>query len=70
MFDLLKDTQTSPLAQYCAKPGKTVPGSGGQEQQANLQPPLNKEAGGSSLTFFVTDCGYFYKVMSTEQFLF
>ena len=33
MLDLLKDTQNSPspLVQYCAKLGKTMPGSGGQE---------------------------------------
>ena len=45
------------LVQCCAKSGKAMPGSGGRNDQENLQPTLNKRAGGSSLTIFVTDCG-------------
>ena len=29
-----------------------------RNDQANMQPTLNKESGGASLTIFVIDCGY------------
>ena len=50
MLDLLKDTQNfpSPLVQCCAKFEKAMPGN----DQANLQPTLNKGTGGASLTIF------------------
>ena len=38
-----------------------MPGSGGQNDQAILQPTLNKGAGGASLTIFVTDCSSSYR---------
>ena len=47
MLNLLKDTQNSPslppplytLGQCCAKSGKTIPGSGGQEWPSKF--PIN-----------------------------
>ena len=33
---MLKDTQNPPLVQCCAKPGKVMPGIGGQEQASKL----------------------------------
>ena len=38
MLDLLKDAQnlSCPLFQCCAKSGKTMPGSGGQEWPSNI----------------------------------
>lgn len=52
MFELVKDSQNSPLplVQCCSKSEKAMPGGGGQ---ANLKPTLAERA---SLTVFVTDC--------------
>ena len=53
MFDLLKDTQNSPVlpALSLEKLCKAL-----EAEQANFQPTLNKGAGGASLTIFVSDC--------------
>ena len=46
-----------------------------KNDQANLQPTLNKEAGGASLTIFVTDCLQNFKkigkgFIKTQNFFF
>ena len=55
ILGLLKDTQNSLslLFKYCVKSGKTMLDSSSKNRQVNLQPTLNKRAGG--LTIFVTD---------------
>ena len=56
MLDLLKDTHNFswPLVQYCSP--KLYQAVVDRIDHANLQPILNKVAGGESLTIFVTDC--------------
>ena len=58
MFDMFKDTQNSPSSQFNAAPSlkKLYQAVVARNDQANLQPTLNKKVGGSSLTIFVTDC--------------
>ena len=50
MLDLLKDTQNVPsLEKLCQEVVA-------RNEQHNLQPTLNNDAGGASLTIFVADC--------------
>ena len=59
MLDLLKDTQNSPFPLWLnVVPSleKLCQAVVVRNDQANLQPTLNKGAGGVSLPIFVTDC--------------
>ena len=57
VLDLLKDTQTSPSPWFNVVPRleKLCHAVVVRNDQANLQSTLKKEAGGASLTIFVTD---------------
>ena len=57
MLDLLKDTQNSPFPWFDVVPslGKLCLAVAARIDQANLEPILNKGAGGASLTIFETD---------------
>ena len=57
MLDLLKDTQTSPFPWFDVVPSleKLCLAVAARIDQANLEPMLNKGAGGASLTIFETD---------------
>ena len=58
MLDLLKDTQNSPSSWFNVVPSleKLSQAVLVRNDQVNLQPTMNKGAGGASLTIFVTDC--------------
>ena len=58
MLVLLKYTQNSPSPWFNAVPSleELCQAVVARNDQANLQPALNKEAGGTNLTIFVTDC--------------
>ena len=58
MLDLLKDTQNSPSSWFNVVPSleKLYQAVLVRNDQVNLQPTMNKGAGGASLTIFVTDC--------------
>ena len=58
MLDLLKNTQnsSSPWFNVVSSLEKLCQAVVARNDQANLQPTLNKGAGGQSLTIFVTDC--------------
>ena len=58
MLDLLKDTQNSisPWLNVVASLENLCQAVVARNGQANLQPILNREAVGASLTIFVTDC--------------
>ena len=58
VLDLLKGTQNFPSPWFNVVPslGKLCQALLARNDQANLQPTLNKEAGGAILTIFMTDC--------------
>ena len=58
MLDLLKDPRITPPLWFNVVPSleKLCQVVVARNDQANLQPTLNKGAGGASLTIFVTDC--------------
>ena len=62
LLHLLRDTQNSPspLVKCCVKNGKAMLFQAvvARNDQGNMQPTLNKESGGASLTIFVIDCRY------------
>ena len=58
IFDLLKDTQdcACPLTKCLSIPKKLFKTVQARNEQANLQPTLNKEGDVASLTIYITDC--------------
>ena len=60
MFDMLKDTQNSSSVWLNVVPSleKLYQAVAARNEQVNLQPTLNKCAGGASPTIFVTDWIY------------
>ena len=58
MFDMLKDTQNLPCPWFNVVPSleKQCQVVVARNEQANLQPTLNKGKGRASLTIFVADC--------------
>ena len=58
IFHLLKDTQNFPYPRLNVVPSlkKLRQAVTAMNEQANLQPTLNKGGGGASLIIFVTDC--------------
>ena len=58
VLNLLKDTQNSPSPWFNIVPSleKLCQAVEEKNDQADLQPTLNKGIGGASLTIFVTDC--------------
>ena len=59
MFHMPKDTQNIPSPWFNDFPSleKVCQAVVAKNEQANLQPTLNKGADGASLIIFVTDCG-------------